>query len=73
MDFVHDQLARDHKIRALTVMNTFSRLSPAIDPRFSYKRSDVVQTRERLCLDVGFPKATRIDQGSEFTLLDFDL
>ena len=36
MDFVHDQLATGQKIRVLTVVDTFSRFSPAIDPRFSY-------------------------------------
>ncbi len=35
MDFVHDQLATGRKIRILTVVDTFSRFSPAVDPRFS--------------------------------------
>jgi putative transposase len=35
MDFVHDQLATGQKIRVLTVVDTFSRFSPALDPRFS--------------------------------------
>ncbi|MGY3146356.1 transposase InsO family protein [Bradyrhizobium sp. USDA 3397] len=33
MDFVHDQLATDRKIRVLTIVDTFSRFSPAVDPR----------------------------------------
>lgn len=33
MDFVHDQLASGHKIRLLTVVDTFSRYSPVVDPR----------------------------------------
>ena len=37
MDFVHDQLATGRKIRILTVVNTFSRYSPMIDPRFTYR------------------------------------
>ena len=41
MDFVHDQLATGQKIRVLTVVDTFSRFSPAIDPRFSYRAEDV--------------------------------
>ena len=36
MDFVHDQLATGRKIRVLTVVDTFSRFSPVIDPGFSY-------------------------------------
>jgi len=46
MDFVHDQLATGRKIRVLTVVDTFSRFSPVIDPRFSYRAEDVVQTLE---------------------------
>src|SRR3954447_7243267 len=41
MDFVHDQLATGKKIRVLTVVDTFSRFSPIIDPRFSYRAEDV--------------------------------
>jgi hypothetical protein len=37
MDFVHDQLATGRKIRVLTIVDTFSRFSPAVDPRFSYR------------------------------------
>jgi putative transposase len=37
MDFVHNQLATGQKIRVLTVVETFSRFSPALDPRFSYR------------------------------------
>jgi putative transposase len=40
MDFVHDQLATGQKIRVLTVVGTFSRFSPVIDPRFSYRAED---------------------------------
>jgi hypothetical protein len=47
MDFVHDQLATGRKIRVLTIVDTFSRFSPAVDPRFSYRGEDVVLTLER--------------------------
>ncbi|CDK99110.1 protein of unknown function [Magnetospirillum gryphiswaldense MSR-1 v2] len=40
MDFVHDQLATGRKIRVLTVVDTFSRYVPVLDPRFSYRASD---------------------------------
>ena len=73
MDFVHDQLATGRKIRVLTIVDTFSRVSPAVDPRFSYKGEDVVQTLERICRNVGYPKTIRVDQGSEFISRDLDL
>ena len=73
MDFVHDQLAMGRKIRILTVVDTFSRYAPVIDPRFSYRAEDVVATLERVCAQVGYPSAIRVDQGTEFVSRDLDL
>ena len=73
MDFVHDQLATGTRIRILTVVDTFSRFSPVVDPRLSYRGEDVVQTLERVCKTVGYPKTIRVDQGSEFISRDLDL
>lgn len=73
MDFVHDQLATGRKIRVLTVVDTISQFSPALDPRFSYRGEDVVQTLEETCAVVGYPKTIRVDQGSEFISRDLDL
>lgn len=73
MDFVHDQLATGRKIRVLTVVDTFSRFSPAVDVRFSYRAEDVVATLERVCAQVGYPRTIRVDQGSEFVSRDLDL
>jgi putative transposase len=47
MDFVHDQLFDGRKIRCLTIVDTFSRLSPAIDVRQGYRGADVVTTLEK--------------------------
>jgi putative transposase len=54
MDFVHDQLATGRKIRVLTIVDTFSRFSAAVDPRFNYRGEDVVQTLEQVCRIVGY-------------------
>jgi len=69
MDFVPDQLASGQKIRVLTVVDTFSRFSPVIDPRFSHRAEDVVATLERVCDAMGYPKTIRVDQGFEFARL----
>lgn len=73
MDFVHDQLATGRKLRILTIIDTYSRYSPATDPRFSYKGEDVVQTLEQVCRQVGYPATIRVDNGSEFISKDLDL
>ena len=73
MDFVHDQLATGRKLRILTVVDTHSRVSPVIDPRFSYRGEDVVATLEKTCRVIGYPKVIRVDNGSEFISRDMDL
>ena len=57
MDFVHDQLATGRKLRVLTIVDTFSRFSPAIEPRFNFRGADVVDVLEQVGRQVGFPKA----------------
>ena len=42
MGFVHDQLATGRKIGILTMVDTSSRFSPVIDPRFNYRSENVV-------------------------------
>jgi putative transposase len=73
MDFVHDQLATGRKLRVLTIVDTFSRFSPAVEPRFNFRGADVVAVLERVGREVGFPAAIRVDQGTEFVSRDLDL
>jgi putative transposase len=73
MDFVHDQLATGRKLRVLTIVDTFSRFSPAVEPRFTFHGADVVEVLERVGREVGFPAAIRVDQGTEFVSRDLDL
>jgi len=73
LDFVHDKLATETKICVLTVVYTFSRLSPVVDPYLSYRGEDVIQTMEPVYKNVGYPKTIRVDQGSEFISRHLDL
>lgn len=61
MDFVHDQFFDGKKIRVLTIVDTFSRMSPGIDVRQSYRGMDVVETLERITAETGYPKTIRVD------------
>jgi putative transposase len=73
MDFVHDQLPTGRKLRVLTIIDTFSRFSPAIEPRFNFRGTDVMEILEEVGQRIEFPKAIRIDQGTEFVSRDLDL
>jgi putative transposase len=73
VDFVHDQLVIGCEIRVLTVVDTFSRYVPVIDPRFSYRVDDVVQGLDRGCARNSYPTTIRVDQGTEFVSRDLDL
>ncbi|SEP38186.1 putative transposase [Rhodopseudomonas pseudopalustris] len=73
MDFVHDQLATGNRIRVLTIVDLFSRYVPALDPRFSYRAENAVQTLQQICAMTGYPKTIRVDQGSELISRNLDL
>jgi putative transposase len=73
MDFVHDQLATGSKLHILTVIDTLSRYSPAVVPRFNFRAPDVIEVLERVCGEVGYLALIRVDQGSEFISRDLDL
>ena len=70
---MHDQLATGRKPRILTVVDTFSRYCPVIDPRVISRGEDVVATLDRVCRDIGYPKTIPVDNGSEFISRDMDL
>jgi putative transposase len=73
MDFVHDQLFDGTRIRILTIVDTFTRLSPAIHVRQSFRGVDVVETLERVSRQLGYPKTIRLDNGPEFISKELDL
>src|SRR5438477_12597237 len=70
---VHDQLATGRKLRVLTIVDTFSRFSPALEPRFTFRGADVVEVLERVGREVGWPSTIRVDLGSELVSRDLDL
>ena len=73
MDFLSDQLFDGRKIRVLTIVDAYSKVSPAIDVRDRYTGADVVATLTRVCRDHGRPRTIRVDNGPEFISRDLDL
>ena len=73
MDFMSDQLFDRSRIRILTVVDAFTRYSPAVDPRRSYRADDVVDTLARITRMYWMPREIRVDNGSEFISKSLDL
>jgi putative transposase len=73
MNFVHEQSAAGWKIQILTVLDTFTRVSPVIDPRFSNRAENVIEALDRACVSSGHPRTIRVDQGSKFISRNLDL
>ena len=66
MDFVADRLADGRAFRMLTLVDSFSRVSPAIEVDLSLTGKRVVEVLEQLKLFCGLPKTIKVDNGSEF-------
>ena len=72
MDFVADQLSSGAKIRALTIVDVFSREALAIEVGSRLRSEHVVAALDRLVAAGRKPKYLFVDNGAEFSgrLLD---
>ena len=61
MDFVSDALFDGRKLRALTVVDAFTREALAIDVEPGIKGEQVVETMSRITAKRGAPKTIRVD------------
>jgi putative transposase len=67
MDFMSDKLASGKRFRVFTLVDNFSRVSPAVEADFSLKGERVVQVLERVARQQGgYPKVISVDNGPEF-------
>lgn len=66
MDFVADELFDGRRLRALTVVDNYTRESLAIDVGQSLRGEDVVATLNRIAAHRGLPATIKVDNGSEF-------
>jgi putative transposase len=72
VDFVADQPLNGQQIRALTVVDNFSREGLAITVDFALKAEDVVTTMRHVQALRGTPQRIQVDNGSEFISLTLD-
>lgn len=67
MDFVADQLFNGRRLRALTIVDNFSRECLGITVEHALKGEDVVATMTRIFYETGrVPQRIQVDNGSEF-------
>jgi putative transposase len=67
MDFVSDSLASGRAIRALTVVDSFTRECPVIEVATGISGQAVTRALDRVIEQRGRPKSLRCDNGPEFT------
>ena len=72
MDFVSDALFNGRRIRALTVVDIFSREALAIRVGMKLTGLDVIETLEEIGRQRGLPNRIKSDNGTEFTSLGYD-
>jgi putative transposase len=67
MDFVSDELGFGHRFRVLTLVDHFSRVSPAVEVGIGMSGQKVADVLTQLSLTIGVPAVIRVDNGPEFT------
>ncbi|BEQ16950.1 insertion element protein [Desulfoferula mesophila] len=67
MDFVSDSLHDGRRFRALTIVDNFTRVSPAIEVGVSITGKRVAMVLDRLKTLHGLPTMITVDHGPEFT------
>jgi putative transposase len=72
MDFVHDRLADQKKIRMLTIVDHFSRESVAIEVGHALTSAEVIRCLSRLKITRGLPDFIQVDNGAEFSGNEMD-
>lgn len=73
MNFLSDQLFDGRMIRVLSIVDNFTRVSPALDVGTSYRGSYVVKTLDRITAAHDRPKPFRLDNGPEVISKNLDL
>jgi len=73
LDFVHDWAANGQRLRALTMVDVFSRLCPEMEVATSIGSRRVTRALERAGAKHGYPMRIRTDNGPEFRSRHFHI
>jgi putative transposase len=65
MDFIHDVLADGSKIPLLTIVDTYSRESLALEVAYGFKSPQVVDVLRRIVAERGAPERIHCDNGPD--------
>lgn len=65
IDFMSDALVTGRKLRVLTIVDEYSKESPAISVEHAMSGEHVVRTLQQLAQTHGLPKSLRLDNGPE--------
>jgi len=72
MDFMHDRLADQRKIRLLTVVDLYTRECVALEVAAGFRSEDVVRALTHACSERNTPTSIRCDNGTEFVAQALD-
>lgn len=67
VDFMHDRTSNGRTIRAMNVIDDFTRECLALRIDYSFGSADVIREFENIAFERGLPATIRFDNGSEFT------
>jgi putative transposase len=73
MDFMSDELFNGRRVRVLTIVDNFSRVSPFIGVGYNYKGYNVATSLDTVAKRYGKPSRIRVDNGPEFVSKELDL
>lgn len=73
MDWMFDETFDGKRLWVLTMIDTWSRVSPGIQVCRSATAMEVVEALDEACQRHGFPRSIRVDQGCQFTSKELDL
>ena len=65
-DFIQDQTADGRAVRILSMVDEYSRVCVALEPRRSFRARDAIRTLEQAMAEFGRPGYLRSDNGPEF-------